>query len=214
MNYYVINLETATDRLSNIDKYFQNNKLEYNVFKAINGKELKLSPIIFHPYFLNRNSLQLFNNYRGSIACSLSHIKLWKQILNNSKDDINVILEDDIKFDNLFEQKIKYYISRLPPDWDVLYLGRKYLSGKKVNKYFIKGHKISKRGYNVSSYGYVLKKKGSKKLLNIVYPLTNIEQDLTLRQNLDKYNAYFLIKPIVFHENFKSCISMNNNNHR
>jgi GR25 family glycosyltransferase involved in LPS biosynthesis len=135
---------------------------------------------------------------------------LWEKISKSTEEDItNVILEDDVKFDVLFEQRINFFISKLPNDWDVLYLGRKYLSGKIVNKYFVKGDKTDRKGYNVSSYGYVVRKRGCKKLLKIAYPLSNIEQDLTLRQNLDKYNAYFLREPIVFHEKFKSCINMN-----
>ena len=214
MKYHVINLEYATDRLENINQYFENNKLEYDVFKAVDGVNLLLNEKYFHPYFLNRNSLYLLQNYKGSIACSLSHAKLWENIIKSNMDDIHIILEDDVKFDILFEQRINFFISKLPNDWDVLYLGRKYLTGKVVNKYFVKGMKTNKRGHNVSSYGYIVKKKGCKKLLSIAYPLLNIEQDITLRQNLDKYNAYFLIEPIVFHENFKSCINMNNDVYR
>lgn len=214
MKYHVINLEYATDRLENIKQYFENNKLEYDVFKAVDGVKIVLKDEFFHPYFLNRNSIDVLQNYKGSIACSLSHATLWENIIKSNEDITNVILEDDVKFYLLFEQKINFFISKLPTDWDVLYLGRKYLTGKVVNKYFVKGEKTTQRGHNVSSYGYVVKKKGCKKLLRIAYPLTNIEQDLTLRQNLDKYNAYFLIEPIVFHEKFKSCINMNNDVYR
>ena len=43
MKYHVINLEYATDRLENINQYFNNNKLEYEVCKAIDGKNLILN---------------------------------------------------------------------------------------------------------------------------------------------------------------------------
>ena len=214
MKYHVINLEYATDRLENIKQYFENNKLEYDVFKAVDGVKIVLKDEFFHPYFLNRNSIDVLQNYKGSIACSLSHATLWENIIKSTVNDIHVILEDDVKFDVLFEQRINFFISKLPKDWDVLYLGRKYLTGKVVNKYFVKGVKTNKKGHNVSSYGYVVKKKGCKKLLKIAYPLLNIEQDMTLRQNQDKYNAYFLIEPIVFHEKFKSYINMNNDVYR
>lgn len=214
MKYNVINLEYAKDRLENIKKYFENNKLNFDVFKAVDGIQLSLNEKFFHPYFLSRNSLYVLQNYKGSIACSLSHILLWEKIIKSNTDDIHIILEDDVKFDNLFEHKITFFLNKIPDDWDVLYLGRKYLTGKIVNKYFVKGNKTNQRGYNVSSYGYVVKRKGCKKLLKLSYPLLNIEQDMTLRQNQDKYNAYFLIEPIVFHENFKSCINMNNDVYR
>ena len=42
MKYHVINLEYATDRLENIKQYFENNKLEYEVFKAVDGIKLVL----------------------------------------------------------------------------------------------------------------------------------------------------------------------------
>jgi GR25 family glycosyltransferase involved in LPS biosynthesis len=214
---YVINLEYAKDRLNNIDKSFKNNNLKYNVFKAIDGKKLIVIPQYFHPKLLRSYALQNLNNYGGSIACSLSHYSLWKKIdeYNEYNDMSNIlILEDDSTFDGLFKERIEYYTSKLPQDWDILYLGRKYLTGKQVGKYFIKGGKTDKKGYNASSFAYVIRKKSCKKLCNIIYPLKELEQDLTLRQNMDKFNAYFLINPIVTRNNFKSCISMNNMNNR
>ena len=37
---------------------------------------------------------------KGKLGCSLSHINLWKQFLNNSKKDWLLVLEDDIKLNN------------------------------------------------------------------------------------------------------------------
>lgn len=213
MKYYVINLKYAKDRLKNIDKYFSNNNIKYDIFNAIDGKELILYDKFFSKELLNKYNLNKLQFYRGSIGCSLSHVSLWNKIYNEN-NNLCTILEDDVKFDNMFELKINFFISQLPDDWDVLYLGRKYLYGSVVNKYFIKGDKTDKKGYNVSSYGYVIKKESCKKLYDIVYPLSNLEQDLTLRTNLDKYNAYFLINPLVLHENFSSCIAFNNNNNK
>jgi len=48
------------------------------------------------------------------------------------------------------------------------------------------------------------------KLYKIVYPLSQIEQDLILRENMNKYNGYFLIEPIVTRANMKSTIDSNN----
>ena len=72
MKYHVINLEYATDRLENIKQYFENNKLEYDVFKAVDGVKIVLKNEFFHPYFLNRNSIDVLQNYRGSNRIQLA----------------------------------------------------------------------------------------------------------------------------------------------
>ena len=210
MLFYVINLEYATDRLLNFHKSMSPNNLTYNRFKAIDGKKLKLSREFFKRSFLEKHPLSYFENLKGSIACALSHCFLWRMIIASPIDETYVILEDDAKFDINFKKKIDFFISKLPDDWDVLYLGRKYLVGKQVNKYFVKGSKTNLKGFNISSHGYVIRKKGAMKLYKIVYPLSQIEQDLILRENMNKYNGYFLIEPIVTRANMKSTIDCNN----
>ena len=206
MLFYVINLEYATDRLLNFNKSIESNKLIYNRFKAIDGKKLKLSRKYFTHKSLQDHPLSYFESLKGSIACALSHCALWKMIIASPLEETHVILEDDIKFDDNFKKKIEFFISKLPDDWDVLYLGRKYLLGKQVNKYFVKGSKTNMKGFNISSHGYVIRKKGAMKLYKIVYPLSQIEQDLILRENLHRYNGYFLLEPIITRCNMKSTI--------
>lgn len=214
MLFFVINLETSKDRLINFNKSMELNKQSYVRYNAIDGRKLKLYRNYFRKSFLNKHSISYFENLKGSIACALSHCALWNMILKLNNDKTYVIMEDDIKFDKDFKKKIEFFIDRLPNDWDVLYLGRQYLVGKLVNKYFVKGSSTEMKGFNISSHGYVLRKKGAEKLYNIVYPLSDIEQDLTLRKNMHKYNAYFLLEPIITRCKMKSTINENNIGHR
>ena len=202
-----------------MEELLNNANIKYNFFKAVDGRELILNKKMFRKSYLQKNRDVQFQFYKGSIGCSLSHIRLWMQIYNNPdyEDEDNIlILEDDVQFGPLLQQRIEFNLNNLPKKWDVFYLGRKYLIGKIVNKYYIKGAKTGRKGANTSSYAYVIKKKSCKKIADIIYPLSNTEQDIPLRNNMDQFNAYFLLMPLVKvdMQKFKSCINESNNGKR
>lgn len=72
------------------------------------AKKLNLEPIRFEA-ILNTN---------GHMGCMMSHTKLLEEI----KEDIFMIIEDDIKVLGTREDMNKA-IGQLPDDWDMLYLG-------------------------------------------------------------------------------------------
>ena len=57
----------------------------------------------------------------GQMGCSLSHVKLYEKISNSDWSRV-LILEDDCVFNNEI-LNIDNYISQLPTDWGMVYLG-------------------------------------------------------------------------------------------
>jgi len=55
------------------------------------------------------------------ISLSLKHLYCYREITN--KYDYALILEDDAIFHNQFKERLDYYVSQLPNDWDMLFIG-------------------------------------------------------------------------------------------
>jgi GR25 family glycosyltransferase involved in LPS biosynthesis len=59
---------------------------------------------------------------KGSISVFKKHIEAWRRIAIGS-DPFGLILEDDAILDDDFLNKLNNYISQLPPDFDMLFVG-------------------------------------------------------------------------------------------
>jgi len=62
-----------------------------------------------------------FNLSDSKISLFLKHIICYKKIVENY--DYALILEDDVILDDNFCQKLNKYMSELPSDWDMFFLG-------------------------------------------------------------------------------------------
>lgn len=94
---YLINLDKATDRLHNVMKNLH--ELEFPIHRvvAIDGNSLSddyISSITDEFTYLKFFRMLPEN---GTIGCSLSHLKAWKEFLK-SDDEFALICEDDITF--------------------------------------------------------------------------------------------------------------------
>jgi glycosyl transferase family 25 len=58
----------------------------------------------------------------GAYGCLLSHLEVVRDARRLGLPSI-LIFEDDVIFDDQFEQKFSEYVSQLPADWDMLFFG-------------------------------------------------------------------------------------------
>lgn len=58
----------------------------------------------------------------GAYGCLLSHLEVVREARRLGLESI-LIFEDDVVFDDQFEQKFSDYIRQLPDDWDMLFFG-------------------------------------------------------------------------------------------
>lgn len=111
---FVINLESK--RWNQIQKAFKNTDLNLIKWDAVDGKKLDINKDIVV------TKLCSYICTPTMIAIALSHIFLWKYIIDNKLDNV-LILEDDAvpvdNFNSLFASMTKY----VPDNWDVLLLG-------------------------------------------------------------------------------------------
>ena len=110
----VINLERRSDRLREFDAEAKRIGFDYEVHKAIDGKVIGMDPIV---------------------AGRLSHIEVLRTI---GRDEKVLICEDDALFADDFNDRIDDYMSDLPADWDIFYLGALKNETKPVNNHWVR----------------------------------------------------------------------------
>ena len=169
---YCINLERRPDRKNYMIKLFNKESItDYYFYKAIDGKQLKLSHIIYN-LFENND----FNYRKGVIGCALSHYIIWKQLVE-SKYDFFIIYEDDITFTDNYKQKLDEVLKSVDfMECDYLLLGYHMFKNKrelhKDTYDTIKEDtiisKLNRELYIGSAFSYIITKTGASKILHYV----------------------------------------------
>lgn len=153
---YVINLKKRNDRkrkiLKILQKHFSDKKIYF--FNAIEkkdiytkeNKKLWLKKLSSKLRKNNGNFFQLAQQYSGTVACYLSHLKVLMNLDSINpieEDEIFLVMEDDCFFDEKTIQLLKSqnFVASLPNNWFIL----KPTCGKKD-----KQDKINNVFYNVT----------------------------------------------------------------
>ena len=129
---------------------------------------------------------------KGEIGCALSHINIWKRVVEENLDEV-LILEDDAGFDRHFKYLLKRALkfcrwAAAENKWDLLYLGRNPMTPDPIQ---IRNF-ISVPGFSYCTHGYMVTRSGAEKLLSVGY-----EQDLI---PVDEF------LPAMFHQHIRADI--------
>lgn len=211
-NIYVINLEQSIDRLNLMKNCFDEHNIKFKRFDAIYGRNLTNDVIDDNVGTLCKN---LLCNY-GMIGCAMSHIELWKKLVNDNGTDYYIIFEDDAIIDNDFSitineiNSIKYQLN-----FDILSLycgpGPNCVHMKQIYT-LDNGVSIGKPLFPLSLTSYIISKNGAIKLLSAIDKIKyHIDMDIALK-NLSGYITYLsLDKNLVQHNwNTQSTIEHHN----
>jgi GR25 family glycosyltransferase involved in LPS biosynthesis len=107
-NIYVIALENSP-RIERIKERFKG--LSYEIFYGVDGRKIDIK------YYRDRGSRLTY----GQLGCSLSHVNLYKKIVEENID-MALILEDDCVFNENID-KIEECFKNIPEKWELIYLG-------------------------------------------------------------------------------------------
>jgi len=190
-----INLDRRNDRKIHMENEL--NKINWTGsverISAVDGKKLQKNDL---NNLLNENAINQFmdttqrkfapGSYmtKGAAGCALSHRKCWENILNNENEKV-LILEDDIQFDNNFNEKLNIYMSKVP-DYDILYIGFHEARGSTIYNDILK-----KPGYVVFGlFGYIVDKRIAQKLLDM-FPIEG-QIDSEIEKIYNNINVYHL----------------------
>lgn len=183
---WVINLERRKDRLQ---RFKQNNALiadKIQVLKACDGRDLELTPQIARLFASNN-----FQWNKAKMACCLSHLKVWMQLLKEENDDATyLILEDDAVLLEGWHQTLLDAVvgGHIPNDWDVVYLGGTGSKGEdanwhslvppflnciqgnvfQMNPNSIYGQSPSTKFLHFTAIAYLINKKGVQRTLELI----------------------------------------------
>ena len=101
---------------------------------------------------------ECFANVLGKQGCFLSHILIWKDIIE-TKRPFTVIFEDDILFHELWDTIAPLYFEKTPKDYDIMYLGSQF---QKASCYHIDKVPV------YCLHAYVITFEGATKLYNMI----------------------------------------------
>ena len=202
MKTFVVHYKKLNERKDFFTKQFLDNNMNFEIVDQYDRDSI------------SENECKIFiDNYsKVQIAVSLSHIYCYKQI--SEKYDYGLIFEDDAVFNENFQQKLYKYISELPEDWDMLFIG----SGcdLHIDQNLITNNKhIYKSKYSRCTDSYIVSKKCAKSILdyinNIKYKIYEPIDTWLNRVNEDiSLNVFWAEPTIVFQGSqkgiFSSCI--------
>jgi GR25 family glycosyltransferase involved in LPS biosynthesis len=174
---YVINLYRRSDRLEKFNNELNKYNLNYERFNAVDGLHLIIDDNIKKLFPLDisteEKKYESHRNRKGVLGCGLSHYKLWKKMLRDTKNDNDlwIIFEDDVRLEDDFNYKFEEIYSNIKDkdDWSILFLGYidwNYYDESKYakNVYKFRGDIIRKHG--AGAHAYCIRRKGAEYLVN------------------------------------------------
>lgn len=194
---FVINLKRRDDRfiqfhknlssvgIGNIQRYLAVDTSDVQVLK-------NAYPLLTEQAWKEANSPFRTNHAQlsiGAIGCYLSHVNLWKQLVNeNNETEYYLIFEDDIRALKNLKLDLKTFLERFPVrDFDIIALGNLVYTpyGEKQNKIQNlyetsvakdKDDNDKKKSYiRVARFfglhAYIISKEGAKKFLSRCFPI-------------------------------------------
>jgi GR25 family glycosyltransferase involved in LPS biosynthesis len=174
---YLINkideLDTPTNIISNDSdvKNFISDNLDFNLY-------------------LNGYNLDNIQGWRyGEIGILSSNFYAWKNFIN-SDYDLLILMEDDIRYDDEFYEKLNLCINDLPDDWDIFSF---YVPESEYNKFHLSmavSPVLSRSYQDWSMLCYVINKKGAQKLIDSVKNPVFLPLDWHIYRQTHLFNVY------------------------
>ena len=112
---YCINLPERTDKWKECEDEFNKHNLIVEKYDALKGYK--------------KNTL-----LAGEVGLILTNIEILKDAITNNYNKI-LILEDDVIFNDDFNEKFESKISDLPDDWETLHLGGNHFFDRGLGKF-------------------------------------------------------------------------------
>ena len=182
----IVNLEKRTDRRENTEKILKEQgfaeNTDYQFIKAVDGYTLE--PTLQLKKLFEGND---FLNRKGFIGAALSHLSLWKQLINDLDNEFYLIMEDDFTFiQGGDHMRVKEKVDSLKKEMkerDCLFLGYHMFDeyrGLNVELYGNNDTNIDElssdfqitglnRGQYIGGfYGYSLNKAGARKMVEYI----------------------------------------------
>lgn len=182
-----ISLDRRTDRWKNVQAAAAVANLPVTRVSAVDASQFvahkhpAVSLATAHNIFYKMRRSHYEIDAAGAIGCSLSHFKVWKQLLDSSAPAM-IVFEDDVQIPPDLGLRLQKILAETPDEWDILQLQRteygKGMNGCKP----IKGEEPWELCTSLmGTWSYIVTRRGAKRLLEKAYPI---------ELHVDAYMAY------------------------
>jgi glycosyl transferase family 25 len=168
---YILNLDRSPERLQYVLPQIKKLGIPYERISSVDGKNIekeKIASIVdFDAY---KNYFKMLPEL-GTIGCSLSHEKVWKQLLA-SDNEFALVFEDDIQFSTeALSQTIASLVDR-KSRWDIVSFELKHRGFPVTIEKFSPENSLVFYLTDVKHSGaYIINRKAAHKLLQKFYPI-------------------------------------------
>jgi GR25 family glycosyltransferase involved in LPS biosynthesis len=173
---HLISLARRADRIKRFKQNHGDWTKQVCLRPAFDGRCISLTPRLAQLFGIND-----FGWKKPVMGCALSHLSLWIELAQEPQACENyLILEDDVKFREDWQQIWEIASNDIPEDYDVLYLGGVLPPNRagyessvepvnsmwgrvKENSFF--GQNPPTRYFHFCNYSYILSRRGAQKIL-------------------------------------------------
>ena len=162
---FVINLARSIDRRRDIEKNLKECEIDYQIITAIEGAALTEQEKKGHTREIN------YAITNGEIGCALSHIQIYRHIVENNIASA-LILEDDAYINKELKgiiESLELQLNEYDPYLIILTETMKYIKKSKTplsNKHAL--HEVLEAA---GAHGYFVNHKAAKALVDFLYPV-------------------------------------------
>lgn len=189
-NIFCINLKRRADRREYIEKEFSKFKIDAEFIEAVDGNDIEYKGVI------NRNSIDKRPMSNGDIGCILSHLKVCKIAKDRGYKNY-LIFEDDAEFHPSFEQSFNDYISQVPKDWDMIYLGGSHMPHANSPNPQAVSENIAKIKQSYTSHAIALNERVYDSIISL-WEKQDERIDICLSKIQFRFNCYAFRPAIVY----------------
>lgn len=169
--------------------------LKVELFYGVWGDHIKLTPRLPNEIECPGKNIYMTD---GAVGCYLSHFILWNVLLYQPENEF-LIFEDDAIFVDDFSEKFKSYSSRLPSNWDIVFVGWvPYGNNTRVMKV---DENISIR-HPSATHAYMIKKSALQLAIDVIQPCGSPIDLIMVRKLLPQLKYYVFDPSIVTQKSY------------
>lgn len=123
---YVITSYFHKARIEYIKELFHKENIKFDFHYAVHPDFLDEYPLhAYLKYLKDNNQSDTLPSSKYRISASISHLQVLRQFQYSNYKNV-LIFEDDVTFENDYQNKLLNFMNSLPNNWDILNLGRNY----------------------------------------------------------------------------------------